>query len=150
MKSALSALSFAIAAAVVSGSAHASLLWRWSCQGHGFHASGTFTTEDKPNADGFYEIAAVAGEADGFAIVALEKVGTSIPGNPGYPVDNLVRAKRPHLTKNGFGFALANKTYANPFYGAHFAKPDYYSFISDPANGRTSEPVVTFTAALAR
>ena len=49
---------------------------------------------------------------------------------------------------HGFGYALANGTYANPFYGAHFAKPDYYAFFSDPANGRHSEPAVTFTATI--
>jgi hypothetical protein len=47
---------------------------------------------------------------------------------------------------HGFAYSLADGTYANPFYGAHFAKPDYYAFFSDPANDRTSEPAVTFTA----
>ena len=144
------ALSLGIGAALLSESAEASLLWRWNSDGPGFHASGTFTTEDKPNADGFYEITAIAGNADGIAIVGLQKAGTSIPDNDGYPVDNLIRMKSPQLTKNGFGFALANKTYANPFYRAHFAKPDYHAFISNPNNGRTSEPVITFKAAIAR
>ena len=35
---------------------------------------------------------------------------------------------------HGFGYALADGTYANPFYGAHFAKPGTYAFFSDPAN----------------
>ena len=46
-------------------------------------------------------------------------------GNDGYPVDNLVRTEAPRLSMHGFGFALADGTFANPFYGAHFAKPDY-------------------------
>jgi hypothetical protein len=101
-----------------------------------------------PNADGFYEITAISGEANGIAISGLETAGTSVPGNDGYPVDNLVRADAPRLTAHGFGYALADGTYANPFYGAHFAKPDYYALFSDPANARTSEPSVAFTAAV--
>ena len=119
--------------------------WRWSYQGEGVTASGTFTTKGTPNADGFYEITAIAGEANAVAISGLQPAGTSVPGNDGYPVDNLVRADAPRLTEKGFGYALADGTYANPFYGAHFAKPDYYAFFSDPANRRTSEPSVAFT-----
>ncbi len=50
---------------------------------------------------------------------------------------------------HGFGYALADGTFANPFYGAHFAKPGYYAFFSDPANRKTSEPAVTFNATIA-
>jgi hypothetical protein len=122
--------------------------WRWSYQGEGVSASGAFTTKDPPNADGFYEITAITGEANGVAITGLQPAGTSIPGNDGYPVDNLVRTEGPQLTLHGFGYALGNGTYANPFYGAHFAKPDTYAFFSDPVNHKTSEPAVTFTATI--
>ncbi len=125
------------------------LEWRWSYQGQGVAASGTFTTKDAPNGDGFYQITAIAGQANGVAITGLQPPGTSVPGNDGYPVDNLVRAAAPQLSKNGFGYALADGTYANPFYGARFAKPDVYAFFSDPTNRRTSEPSVSFTATLA-
>jgi hypothetical protein len=141
------ALSLLIGAALVGPSAEA-LEWRWGYQGEGVTASGAFTTKDAPNADGFYEITGITGEANGVAITGLQPPGTSIPGNDGYPVDNLVRADAPRLTMHGFGYALADRTYANPFYGAHFAKPDYYAFFSDPANHRTSEPSVTFTATI--
>jgi hypothetical protein len=126
------------------------LEWRWSYRGEGVAASGALTTKDTPNADGFYEITRITGEANGVAITGLQPSATSIPGNDGYPVDNLVRPDAPQLTLHGFGYALANGTYATPFYGAHFAKPDYYAFFSDPANHRTSEPAVTFTAKIAR
>jgi hypothetical protein len=139
------ALSLLIGASLVAESAEA-LEWRWSYQGEGVTASGTFTTKDKPNADGFYEITGIKGEANGVAIAGLQPAGTSIPGNDGYPVDNLVRSDAPQLSMHGFAYALANGTYANPFYGAHFAKPDTYAFFSDPENRRTSEPAVTFTA----
>jgi hypothetical protein len=126
------------------------LEWRWSYEGEGVAASGTFTTTDTPNGDGFYEITGIIGEANGVAITGLEPAGTAIPGNDGYPVDNLVRTQAPQLSKPGFGYALANGTYVNPFYGAHFAKPDTYAFFSDPANGKTSEPAVRFTATIVR
>jgi hypothetical protein len=125
------------------------LEWRWSYQGEGVASSGAFTTKDTPNADGFYEITAISGEANGVAIVGLQPAGTAIPGNDGYPVDDLVRTDAPRLTMHGFGYALADGTFANPFYGAHFAKPDYCAFFSDPPNRRHSEPAVTFTATTA-
>jgi hypothetical protein len=124
------------------------LEWRWSYQGDGVVASGAFTTKDAPDADGFYQITAIGGEANGIAITGLQPPGTAIPGNDGYPVDNMVRTAAPQLSKHGFGYAMANGTYANPFYGAHFAKPDNYAFFSDPANSKTSEPSVAFTATI--
>jgi hypothetical protein len=125
------------------------LEWRWNYRGEGVQASGTFTTADTPDGDGFYRITRIAGEANGVAITGLQPPGTAIPGNDGYPVDNLIRAAAPQLSKSGFGYKLADGTYANPFYGAHFAKPDYYAFFSDPSNRRTSEPSVVFTATVA-
>jgi hypothetical protein len=141
------AFSLAIGAALLAGAAQAAT-WKWSYQGEGVTASGGFVTKDAPDADGFYEITAISGEANGVAIARVQPAGTSIPGNDGYPVDNLVRTAAPQLSKHGFGYALADGTFANPFYGAHFAKPDYYAFFSDPANKRTSEPPVAFTATL--
>jgi hypothetical protein len=142
------ALLLAMGGVLLGGGAHASTMWKWSYQGEGVAASGAFTTKDAPDADGFYEITGISGEANGVAIMGLQPCGTSVPGNDGYPVDNLVRIDAPRLTAHGFGYALANGTYANPFYGAHFAKPNYYAFFSDPTNRRTSEPSVTFTAVI--
>src|SRR5215475_9300848 len=144
-----SLLKSAVALALLSGAAEASE-WRWSYHGEGVSASGTFTTKDEPNADGFYEITGITGEMNGVAITGLQPPGTSIPGNDGYPVDDLVRVEGPQLSLHGFGYALADGTYANPFYGAHFAKPDYYAFFSDPADHRTAEPAVRFTATIVR
>ena len=124
------------------------LEWRWSYQGEGVTASGSFTTKDAPNADGSYEITGIKGEMDGVAITGLQPPGTSIPGNDGYPVDGLVRTEAPQLSLHGFGYALADGTYANPFYGDHFVPPGVYAFFSDPPNRRTSEPLVKFTATI--
>ena len=134
-------------AALVARPAEA-LEWRWSYQGEGVMASGAFTTKDAPNADGFYEIIGIKGEMNGVAITGLQPAGTSIPGNDGYPVDGLVRTEAPQLSLHGFGYALANGTYANPFYGDHFVPPGVYAFFSDPKNSKTSEPLVKFTATI--
>ena len=143
------AFSLAVAGALVALPAEA-LEWRWSYHGEGVTASGAFITKDRPNADGFYEITGIRGEANGVAITGLQPPGTSIPGNDGYPVDNLVRAEAPQLSLHGFGYKLADGIYANPFYGAHFVPPGVYAFVSDPNNRRHSEPLVTFTATVAR
>jgi hypothetical protein len=139
------ALALVIAAALVALPAKASE-WRWSYQGEGVAASGILTTKDAPNADGFYEITGIKGEMNGVAITGLQPAGTSIPGNDGYPVDSLVKTEAPQLSLHGFGYALADGTYANPFYGDHFVPPGVYAFFSDPANGKTSEPLVKFKA----
>ena len=139
------ALSLLIGAALIARSTEATE-WRWSYQGEGVSASGAFTTTDAPDANGFYEITRISGEANGVAIAGLTPKGNSSPGNDGYPVDNLIRTGAPQLTKNGFGYALADGTSVNPFYGAHFAKPDYYAFFSDPAHAYSSEPAVAFMA----
>src|SRR5271156_6941919 len=140
-------LALVIAAVLVALPAEA-LGWRWSYQGEGIAASGSFTTTDTPNADGFYEITGIKGEANGVSITGLQPAGTSIPGNDGYPVDGLVRVEAPQLSLHGFGYALADGTYANPFYGDRFVPPGVYAFFSDPANRKTSEPLVKFTATI--
>jgi hypothetical protein len=138
-------LSLLIAAMLVTLPAKASE-WRWSYHGDGVTASGFFNTKDAPNADGFYEITGIKGEMNGVAITGLQPAGTSIPGNDGYPVDSLVRTEAPQLSLHGFGYALADGTYANPFYGDRFVPPGVYAFFSDPAHKKTSEPLVTFKA----
>ena len=113
------ALALVIAVALVTLPAKARD-WRWSYQGEGVAASGVLTTKDTPNADGFYEIIGIKGEMNGVAITGLQPAGMSIPGNDGYPVDSLVKTQAPQLSLHGFGYALADGTYANPFYGDHF------------------------------
>jgi hypothetical protein len=139
------ALALVIAAALVAPPTEASE-WRWSYRGEGVAASGILTTKDAPNVDGFYEITGIKGEMNGVAITGLQPAGTSIPGNDGYPVDSLVKTEAPQLSLHGFGYALADGAYANPFYGDHFVPPGVYAFFSDPANGKTSEPLVKFEA----
>ena len=133
------AFSLLIAAMLIALPAEA-LEWRWSYQGEGVSASGAFTTKDTPNADGFYEITGIKGETNGVAITGLQPPGTSVPGNDGYPVDNLVRTDAPQLTLHGFGYALANGTYANPFYGGAFRQAGLLRVFlrpREPQNERT-------------
>ena len=140
------ALALALGAALVGPRAAASMQWRWSCKGPAFDASGAFTTADTPNADGFYTITAVRGAANGVAITGLQPAKTAIPGNEGWPVDNLVREHEPQLSDGGFGFALADGSFANPFYGARFEPPGFLAVFSDPARKIWREPRVEFKA----
>ena len=127
-------------------SAKASLLWNWSYSGTGVSASGTFTTNDAPDAAGFYQIVGITGTDNGAAITGLQPAGTPIPGNAPYAVDNLVSAVEPRLTAHGFGFSLANGDYANPFYNGS----NYYEYLSVPPfeNGAGPERPVSFSAAI--
>src|SRR5262249_11406633 len=89
----------------------AALLWEGSCAGKGVSASGTLTTDAVPDAHRFYRITGIAGTVNGGKITGLQTTGTAIPGNGGYPVDNLVATTEPHLTMHGFGFAVSNGEY---------------------------------------
>jgi hypothetical protein len=86
-------------------SAKASLDWNWSYSGTGITASGTFTTNDAPDAAGFFQIVGITGADNGAAITGLQPTGTPIPGNEPYAVDNVVSAVEPRLTVHGFGFS---------------------------------------------
>ncbi len=140
------AIAFALGAALAATSAEASIRWRWTCTGPAFEAKGFLTTGDAPDADGYYPIIDVSGEANGVAITALQPAKTAIRGNEGWPVDNLVRSKAPQLSPGGFGFALADGSYANPFYGARFEPPGFLAVLTNPSKGEWREPRVVFDA----
>lgn len=127
--------------------AHASTLWSWNYSGAGITASGTFTTVDTPDAQGGYRITAITGTRNGQTITALQPTGTWIPGNQPYAVDNRVFASPgPQLTKAGFGFALADGTYSNPFYADFLPTPGYLEFYSMPNSDSSTELAVAFSA----
>jgi hypothetical protein len=137
----------ALSVMLLGGSKHvlASLLWDWSYTGPGVNASGNLTTDDKPDAHGFHRIIGITGTANGGIITGLQETGTAIPGNSGFPVDNLVALSEPHLTSHGFGFAVSNDEFHNPFFDK-----DYLDYISIPpyVDGSGAEPAIHFTAAL--
>src|SRR3977135_4175560 len=118
--------------AAAAGPAEASLLWTWSYSEAGIFSSGTLTTDDAANAAGFFPITGISGARNGVAITALQPAGTAIPGNEPFVVDNLIRAGGPQLTGNGFGFALADGTFANAFFADFLTPPGYLEFFSAP------------------
>ena len=73
----------------------------------------------------------------------MQPTGAAIPGNTGFPVDNLIRSTAPQLTKHGFGFADSNGAYHNLFH-----LEQYRDYISRPpyAKGKGAEPMIEFTA----
>ena len=130
------------------------LLWTWSYSGEGITASGTLTTTDTADADGFHLITDITGTRNGEAIVALQPTGTSIPGNEPFAVDNLISLTDPQLTGSGFGYAIADGTFANPFFADFLSPPGYLEFFSAPPFGSSagledSELPVSFAACAA-
>ena len=140
----IAALSILLAGA--GNHASASLLWHWNYNGTGVNASGTFTTDVSPDANGFYQIIGIIGTANGGTITGLQPTGTAIPGNSGFAVDNLVRPTGPQLTSHGFGFAVSNGEFHNPFWALHAG--DYLDYIATPpyVDGAGAEPTIRFTA----
>jgi hypothetical protein len=124
----------------------ASILWDWNYSTSGIVAGGTFTTVDTPDANGGYLITAITGTRNGETIIGLQPTGTPIPGNEPFDVDNLIFAgSGPQLTKNGFGFALSDGSFSNPFYADFLPTPAYLEFFSDPPS--STEIEVQFSAA---
>ena len=107
-------------------------------------AAGTFTTSDAPDDRGFYRIAGITGTRNGAAITGLQPTGTAIPGNQPFAVDNVVSATGGQLTIHGFGYALANGAFANPFQNG----AEYLEYLSVPPhpNGAGTELAVRFEA----
>jgi hypothetical protein len=125
----------------------ASLLWNWTYTGAGIAASGSFTTDDIPDNSGY--ITGITGSRNGVAIVSLEPAGEAIPGNAGFPVDNLITATG-RLTTHGAGFATADGNYANPFYADFSTPPRFLEVFTQPATMGFSELPIKFAAAIAR
>jgi hypothetical protein len=127
----------------------ASLLWDWTYKGAGIVASGTFTTDDAPDSGGYYHITGITGSRNGVAIISLEPTGKAIPGNAGFPVDNLI-SPGGRLTSHGAGFATADGNYANPFYADFSTAPRFLEVFTQPASMGFSELPIEFAAAIAK
>ena len=134
----------------------APLQWTWHYSGAGISASGTLTTNDVANSAGYFQIIGITGSRNGVGIVRLQPTGTAIPGNEPYAVDNLIGPAGQQLTDNGFGFALADGTFVNPFFAHNQTPSTYLEFFSalhtapGSAGASHSELPVSFTAALAK
>lgn len=120
--------------------------WCWRLAGNFVSAAGSLVTDTQADKNGFYRIIGITGSANGAAVTALQPAGTAIPGNAGFPVDNLIRLAAPQLTKSGFGFATSDGAFHNPFYAG-----PYRDYISRPpdAEGKGAEPVIQFQATAA-
>jgi hypothetical protein len=126
--------------------AQAALTWNWQYSGVGISAAGTFTTDDIPDANGFYRITGIAGSRNGAAIAGLQQTGTAVPGNEPFAVDNLVSTAAPQLTEHGFGFSLANGYFANPFHSGS-GSSEYLS-VPPYVKGAGPETQISFTASI--
>ena len=126
--------------------AQASLLWDWSYTGDGIAANGTFDTDSTPDASGYYQIAGITGVRNGETVIGLEPAGDAIPGNPGYPVDNLINAGG-QLTVNGFGYETEDGDYANPYYANYLSPPIDQEVFTQATSPVFSEGPITFQAA---
>lgn len=127
--------------------AWADIVWSWSYTGTDIQASGTFTTSDAADADGFHEITAITGTRNGDAITGLYPTGAAIPGNEPYALDNLVRiGPQDQLTVHGFGFATASGGYSNPFFADFLTSPTYMEVFTTASS--YSEVPISFTASV--
>lgn len=158
IRSALMGGLVAAAIAAAQAPAQAALTWNWEYSAPGISAGGSLTTADVADGAGYFSITGISGQRNGIAITGLQPAGTSIPGNEPFAVDNLVGEAGFLLTTNGFGFALADGTYANPFHAEFLPSLGYMEFFSAApfavgainAGPEDSEIEISFRAAIAR
>lgn len=125
--------------------ARAEKIWNWSYAGSSIAASGTLTTPETADAQGFYQIRSIAGHRNGELITGLHPAGSTIPGNEPYTLDNLIRIDaQGQLTTHGFGFSTISGNYANPFFADFLATPGYMEVFT--TSSTYSELPVTFSA----
>lgn len=148
MKAKLSLATIALVGALAAPQAWADIVWKWSYTGTDIQASGTFTTTDTADADGFYEITGITGARNGDAITGLYPTGQAIPGNEPFELDNLIRfGPQDQITVHGFGFATASGGYANPFFADFLSPPTYMEVFTTTAGGYNEVPIA-FTASV--
>jgi hypothetical protein len=113
------------------------LLWEWRYAANGISANGTLTSSSKLDASGHFLISGITGSRNGDPIVALEPAGQAIPGNEGFPVDDLI-GPGGSLTGNGFGYETASGNFANPFFADFLDPPTFREVVSKPAFSEVS------------
>ncbi len=142
--------SAALAALFVAGAlsvqnAKAEKIWNWRYTGSNIASSGTFTTSEDMDSQGFYQISSIAGHRNGELITRLRRTGSSIPGNEPYVLDNLIRVGASgQITMHGFGFSTVSGNYANPFFADFLVPPVYMEVFTTTST--YSELPITFSA----
>ena len=116
----------------ISSAAAATLSWSWNYAGSGITASGNFSTNDTPDALGFYLITGITGTHNGEKITGLQPAGTPIPGNEPFSVDNSIGLNPQQLTGDGFGYSTSSGNYASPFFASFLPTPGYLEVFSTP------------------
>lgn len=96
------------AVAVLVSAPASAAVFNFNYTGTGITASGTFTTNDQPNADGFQLVTALTGTRNGLTL-SLLPVGTNFDG---VATDNRLSASSPYVTFNGLGLRAGNVNYA--------------------------------------
>jgi hypothetical protein len=107
-------------------------LWAWRYSGPGVEAHGRLQTVPAAGDAAAVQITQISGSRNGVAIVALQPVGTAIPGNEPYHVDNRLSLRDPPLTGDGVGYRLADGAYANFFFQTKTQPPDFREYFSLP------------------
>jgi hypothetical protein len=113
------------------------LLWEWKYSASGIAASGALTSSSKLDASGHFLISGITGLRNGDPITALEPAGQAIPGNEGFPVDDLI-GPGGSLSGNGFGYETAAGNFANPFFADFLKPPTFREVVSQPAFSEVS------------
>ncbi|MEA5601526.1 PEP-CTERM sorting domain-containing protein [Nostoc sp. UHCC 0252] len=130
----LSAIVLAIASGLVFGTMQTAfaLTWNWNYSGTGIEAIGTFITDNTPDDLGFYRILEITGTRNGETITGLQPVGTPIPGNEPFDIDNLISLNTQQLTGEGFGYSTSGGNYSSPLFSSVLPTPSYLEVFSAP------------------
>ncbi|MFW9257526.1 PEP-CTERM sorting domain-containing protein [Nostoc sp. CALU 546] len=130
----LSAIALTTTSGLVFGTMQAAsaLAWNWNYSGTGIEAIGIFTTDNTPDDLGFYQILGITGTRNGETITGLQPVGTPIPGNEPFNVDNLISLNTQQLTGDGFGYSTSGGNYSSPFFASFLPTPSYLEVFSVP------------------
>jgi hypothetical protein len=130
----LSAIALTTTSGLVFGTMQtaSALTWNWNYSGTDIEAIGTFTTDNTPDDLGFYQILGITGTRNGETITGLQPVGTPIPGNEPFNVDNLISLNTQQLTGDGFGYSTSGGNYSSPFFASFLPTPSYLEVFSVP------------------
>ena len=100
-------------------------------------ASGTLTTSDRVDNNGFYKILSISGQRNGVAIAGLMPTGTSPPPydrENKFPTDSLIRpplSGEYQLARFGFGYRLQTGEYVTVFFSPWWRPPGVLEFYSN-------------------